>query len=79
MVKIPRLPEWVLYFKMIKALILAAVDGNRSLMEERLSLCMKQPCPNYNVNATCSLCGCMLRVKARDPKLHCPKKITPLW
>lgn len=56
---------------MLNAYILWLRNKNRELSTSRLKICSGCPC-FHNLLMVCSICGCAMAAKTRDPKEKCP-------
>jgi hypothetical protein len=44
------------------------------LATRRIAICVKNNCGKFQTNKFCSLCGCYMPAKTRNPKSHCRLK-----
>jgi hypothetical protein len=48
-------------------------SSNQALVELRLKICRKNECGQFHPGTmTCSICGCQLAERTRNPKQTCP-------
>jgi hypothetical protein len=72
---VPKLEQLPHAIKSIGKLIVRTGLASSNIVSERLAICMKCPNINKGLSNQCTLCSCVVELKARLIQEECPAKL----